>query len=259
MQVYRRKQEERLGQNLMAEVVHTFYAEQEHATEINVTMEEDLLMVDVSVKVVGQEHVATKISTNVHFLPITVTRKRSVPITMDHFHVNVTVVIREMELFVKILMNALYQSTIVIKTLPVSTLMDRFRVVAMLVILEMEQFVKISTNVLFQWITVIKIQLASTAMDCFLVIVMQDLQETERFVKRLNRASRVLAKNNGLCTNMGGTFSCDCADGFKGKTCEVGVCDHSSCKNGGSCLVDGNSYKCICLPDFIGAHCEKGN
>ncbi|XP_046858621.1 neurogenic locus notch homolog protein 2-like, partial [Xenia sp. Carnegie-2017] len=55
----------------------------------------------------------------------------------------------------------------------------------------------------------------------------------------------------------GYTFSCECADGFKGKTCEVGVCDHSPCKNGAQCLFEGNSYKCNCPPNFVGFHCEK--
>ena len=67
MQVYRHEQEGRLGQNLMADVVHTVYAEQEHATEINVAIEDGHHMVDVSVIVVGKENVATKVRVVIFF------------------------------------------------------------------------------------------------------------------------------------------------------------------------------------------------
>ena len=59
VQVYRHEQDTRLEKKAVAEDVHTVYAEQEHAIEINVVMEEDQPMVDVSVEVVGKENVVT--------------------------------------------------------------------------------------------------------------------------------------------------------------------------------------------------------
>ena len=59
VQVYRHEQDTRLEKKAVAEDVHTFYAEQEHAIEINVAMEEDQPMVNVSVQAVGRERVAT--------------------------------------------------------------------------------------------------------------------------------------------------------------------------------------------------------
>ena len=51
----------------MVEVVHTVLDKRKHATEINVIMAEDQPMVNVSVRVVGQERVATKAGVMIFF------------------------------------------------------------------------------------------------------------------------------------------------------------------------------------------------
>ena len=51
----------------MADVVCIISDKQKHATEINVAMEERLPMVDVYVKVVGQEHVAKMVGVMIIF------------------------------------------------------------------------------------------------------------------------------------------------------------------------------------------------
>ncbi|XP_046858576.1 hyaluronan-binding protein 2-like, partial [Xenia sp. Carnegie-2017] len=79
----------------------------------------------------------------------------------------------------------------------------------------------------------------------------------EILCKEIKPCQQNPCENKGICTKKGYTFSCKCADGFKGKTCEVGVCDHSPCKNGAQCLFESNSYKCNCPPNFVGFHCEK--
>ena len=56
IQVYRREQEERLGQKVVADIV-IVYTKEEHATED--AIEDGHGLVDVTVLIVGQEHVAT--------------------------------------------------------------------------------------------------------------------------------------------------------------------------------------------------------
>ena len=60
--MYRREQEGRRGEDGGSDaVLVTVYAKQEHATEINVEIEDGHGMVDVSVIVVGQENVAPNV------------------------------------------------------------------------------------------------------------------------------------------------------------------------------------------------------
>lgn len=65
--------------------------------------------------------------------------------------------------------------------------------------------------------------------------------------------------NGGTCTdNNDNTFSCECAPGFGGDTCDVDtdLCDPNPCLNGGSCFLDGESPACACPEGFEGDQCE---
>nr|XP_020461507.1 lactadherin-like isoform X2 [Monopterus albus] len=78
-----------------------------------------------------------------------------------------------------------------------------------------------------------------------------------------------LCHNGGTCvTGVGAdSFTCICADGFAGDTCnltETGHCSPNPCKNDGLCEVIAptrrgdvfNEYICKCQPGFEGVHCQ---
>ena len=67
--------------------------------------------------------------------------------------------------------------------------------------------------------------------------------------------------NSGLCGDLGnGTFSCDCAQGYKGALCEAGhtLCDVEPppCQNTGLCSGNSSHYTCYCPWGFGGRHCN---
>jgi len=70
--------------------------------------------------------------------------------------------------------------------------------------------------------------------------------------------------NGGVCNEYGGSglgdFTCQCEDGFSGKTCEIeaDLCQViHPCQNGGSCIGTYNAYKCNCPLGYGGANCER--
>ena len=60
--------------------------------------------------------------------------------------------------------------------------------------------------------------------------------------------------NGGSCTSMGAfNFTCQCAVGYTGSTCEVNIddCVFATCPSNSMCVPDGvNSFMCTCLPGF---------
>ena len=72
--------------------------------------------------------------------------------------------------------------------------------------------------------------------------------------------------NAGLCTPctthdciaMRIAFTCSCADGFTGSTCEINAdeCASQPCQNGGACVDGARSYTCLCADGFTGSNCE---
>ena len=66
-----------------------------------------------------------------------------------------------------------------------------------------------------------------------------------------------ICENGGTCTDLIGTFSCNCAPGFTGQTCTTNIneCQSNPCKNGGTCTDEINDFYCVCLDGFTGATC----
>ncbi|XP_078377795.1 uncharacterized protein LOC144660948 [Oculina patagonica] len=67
-------------------------------------------------------------------------------------------------------------------------------------------------------------------------------------------------QNAGTCTVTGDdSYSCQCAEGYYGNSCEkVSPCNSSPCKNGASCIMTGeDSYSCNCTEEFEGETCES--
>lgn len=71
--------------------------------------------------------------------------------------------------------------------------------------------------------------------------------------------------NNGGCNNgatcvvAGVTFTCSCAAGFKGATCDdVDVCGaaNGGCQNGATCADNGGVADCTCAAGFLGSDCS---
>ncbi|CAB4034922.1 fat-like cadherin-related tumor suppressor homolog, partial [Paramuricea clavata] len=65
--------------------------------------------------------------------------------------------------------------------------------------------------------------------------------------------------NGGNCTEVGDSFVCKCACGYKGQQCEMKVspCASAPCMNNGNCTNVGNSFLCKCPCGFKGTRCEK--
>ena len=59
--------------------------------------------------------------------------------------------------------------------------------------------------------------------------------------------------NDGNCTSMGAfNFTCQCAVGYTGSTCEdIDDCVSVTCRNNSMCVDGVNSYVCTCLPGFM--------
>ncbi|XP_056003494.1 tissue-type plasminogen activator-like [Ostrea edulis] len=65
-------------------------------------------------------------------------------------------------------------------------------------------------------------------------------------------------KHEGTCTSGSTTFSCQCAHGFIGPTCEdTDHCASSPCKYNGTCTSGLTTFSCQCSDGFIGDKCEN--
>ncbi|KAG5326274.1 CRB protein, partial [Pseudoatta argentina] len=56
----------------------------------------------------------------------------------------------------------------------------------------------------------------------------------------------------------GNNFTCNCAPGYDGPTCDTPYCFHTKCQNGGRCefLIPYKAPKCICPIGYTGTYCE---
>ena len=65
-------------------------------------------------------------------------------------------------------------------------------------------------------------------------------------------------KNGGTCKDGVNSFTCTCAAGYSGDTCETNIdeCASSPCKNGASCKDLVNDYECECKEGFAGKDCD---
>ncbi|XP_052789096.1 protein crumbs-like isoform X2 [Mya arenaria] len=65
-------------------------------------------------------------------------------------------------------------------------------------------------------------------------------------------------KNGGTCNNTVGNYTCECSEGYEGRTCDTPKCDVISCQNGGNCQIvnNGLNWKCACPTYYGGVKCE---
>ena len=59
--------------------------------------------------------------------------------------------------------------------------------------------------------------------------------------------------NDGICTSKGPfAFTCQCAVGYTGSTCEVNIddCVSVTCPSNSMCVDGINTFECVCLPGF---------
>ncbi|CAK8697438.1 unnamed protein product [Clavelina lepadiformis] len=73
-----------------------------------------------------------------------------------------------------------------------------------------------------------------------------------------NECSPNPCQNNGICTDQLNGYSCTCAEGFIGTSCELRVndCHSDPCLNGATCIDGEYSYACSCARGFAGDRCE---
>lgn len=65
--------------------------------------------------------------------------------------------------------------------------------------------------------------------------------------------------NNGTCIDGINSYSCICAKGYKGETCDeaINMCVGNPCQNNATCVNHKTDYSCTCLPGFKGKQCEE--
>ncbi|XP_030839469.1 protein crumbs homolog 2-like [Strongylocentrotus purpuratus] len=66
-----------------------------------------------------------------------------------------------------------------------------------------------------------------------------------------------LCLNGGTCMDDVNGFSCKCAPGYTGRTCNIDIddCVGTLCLNGGTCMDDVNGFSCKCAPGYTGRTC----
>jgi hypothetical protein len=64
--------------------------------------------------------------------------------------------------------------------------------------------------------------------------------------------------SSGTCTAGVNSFSCDCAAGFSGPTCQTDIneCSSRPCQNGGTCTDGVDAYSCTCVSGYTGTDCQ---
>ena len=72
--------------------------------------------------------------------------------------------------------------------------------------------------------------------------------------------SKYPCMNDGVCADLGLSFTCTCQSIFYGTYCEnkVDLCLNSSCvKNQGKCFMNGTEALCSCFQGYAGLNCES--
>ncbi|KAI8480747.1 hypothetical protein Bbelb_415400 [Branchiostoma belcheri] len=74
----------------------------------------------------------------------------------------------------------------------------------------------------------------------------------------INDCVRNPCLNNGTCVDGVNSYTCLCSDGYTGKTCQEDIddCQPPPCYNNGTCEDRVGGFACHCQPGFIGAACE---
>lgn len=64
--------------------------------------------------------------------------------------------------------------------------------------------------------------------------------------------------NDGACVGGVDGYTCECAPGFTGPTCETDIddCAPNPCQNGGVCTDAVQGYTCECAPTYTGTDCD---
>lgn len=75
----------------------------------------------------------------------------------------------------------------------------------------------------------------------------------------INECEGQVCHNNGICQDGINHFTCKCKPGYTGLLCdqEINECESSPCQNGGSCEDRFNKFKCYCPQQYTGKLCEK--
>lgn len=64
---------------------------------------------------------------------------------------------------------------------------------------------------------------------------------------------------NGNCTNLNGSYTCECKAAYTGVNCEEVklFCDENPCSNNSVCNNTFGGYECICVDFWRGRHCDE--
>ena len=62
--------------------------------------------------------------------------------------------------------------------------------------------------------------------------------------------------NNASCSNLPGSYQCNCTLGYTGALCDSPVCSSHVCLNGGTCSVSSEHWWCDCPQYYEGNECS---
>ncbi|KAL9959813.1 hypothetical protein ACROYT_G033169 [Oculina patagonica] len=86
------------------------------------------------------------------------------------------------------------------------------------------------------------------------------LQVKASIFSAVNPCSSLPCLNGGVCNLQGDGFTCTCAVGYTGDTCEsmLSLCVPNPCQNRGTCTpgASGSTFTCECGPGFTSPNCE---
>ena len=83
--------------------------------------------------------------------------------------------------------------------------------------------------------------------------------EPMALVVPVNACAQLPCRNRGTCTpGSDRAFTCSCASGFAGVTCEENIddCYDGICSNGGVCVDKVESFECVCTNGWAGSQCN---
>lgn len=84
--------------------------------------------------------------------------------------------------------------------------------------------------------------------DCLVICLINNASDLTLIIF-INLLQTQSCLNGGTCTNLQGSYRCNCPLGFGGVRCEVNIndCASNPCLSGGTCTDGVNFYTCACL------------
>jgi len=83
--------------------------------------------------------------------------------------------------------------------------------------------------------------------------------DSGRSCTAVDECSSAPCQNDGVCTDLGAIYGCECQPGFAGVHCESDIdeCAVLPCQNGAICMQGVGTFACVCAAGWSGASCNE--